>query len=420
MADDTPVTPTPAATPPENTGGAGGSWDEATPTEQFIHNAATAAVGAVKGAASMGKEILFPEGDTEVAKVKDIAKKLIIDPATKMEMKAQTAKTPAESLGYSIAEGLPVIGPYIADTSEQVGQQWGSGHRAAAAGTVVGNLLAAKAGEAVGETTKAVVEHPAVSEQLAKLGTHLNATTQTALTSMGEGVNQIATAQAPTGSPEAGFAKIGGKKVGVAPKSIATVPDNSQMVAQNRPAIAKDNLERAPEHGIQTTPDGNLILYHGTKAGNAIRTAGELKQGSYLAATPETAQQYAEGARGAGKPEVMRLEIPAGLVLGNGDYYSANEPVPYKPAAARQAAEPEKFASVGGKFVGKPPEPPAPPAASAAPEPYHPDLQKVADMYGLHQDPSKVANPAQDTARVIAQREAMKKGLGGLSNPGKK
>jgi hypothetical protein len=45
----------------------------------------------------------------------------------------------------------------------------------------------------------------------------------------------------------------------------------------------------------------------------------------------------------------------------------------------------EAFASVGGKFVGKSPEP-----AAAAPA-YHPDLQKLGDMYGVHQDPAKAA-----------------------------
>jgi len=48
----------------------------------------------------------------------------------------------------------------------------------------------------------------------------------------------------------------------------------------------------------------------------------------------------------------------------------------------------EKFTSAGGKFVGKTPEPAAPAAPS---KPYHPDLQKVADMYGVHQDPAQAA-----------------------------
>jgi len=110
---------------------------------------------------------------------------------------------------------------------------------------------------------------------------------------------------------------------------------NADAVARNRPEIATDNINRAKKLGIETTPEGNLVLYHGTKSGDVIRSSGNIKQGSYLAADEKTARQYAEGATGPeAKTEVMRVEVPAGTVLGNGNYFSANEEIPYKAAQA--------------------------------------------------------------------------------------
>lgn len=363
MADEIPVTPTaiPAAAPLANTGGATGSWDEPTPTERFIHSAATAAVAATKGAAGMAKEVLLPEGDTEVAKIKDIAKKLIIDPAAKMEMKAQTAKTPAESIGYSIAEGIPLIGPYAAEVAEQTGQQAGSGDVAGAAGTVVGNLLAAKAGEEVSETAKAGAKTLGVSEQLSKLGTHLNATAKTFAESAGEGARSALEAKAPEGSLEAGFVKLGGKKVrGATPK-----PAVEPAPLPPQPKLPEDGTYPA----IQTD-DGGLYFDRDFAGKTHVQFAKE--QGI--------------------PPE----RIVSGGWLKDGDYepsersdivrWSEQEKAKQRVAAKRQEPEPDKFAEAGGKLVGKAPEPAAPAA------PYHPDLQKVIDLPGVqvHTDPSQV------------------------------
>jgi hypothetical protein len=129
-------------------------------------------------------------------------------------------------------------------------------------------------------------------------------------------------------------------QVVIFPSSKEKLSLNPDAVARNRPEIAKDNISRAKKLGIETTPEGNLILYHGTKSGDVIRSSGSIKQGSYLAADEKTARQYAEGAAGPeAKTEVMRVEVPAGTVLGNGDYFSANEAIPYKAAQATRTPE---------------------------------------------------------------------------------
>jgi hypothetical protein len=73
------------------------------------------------GLYQMGKDVLFPEGTTESEKLKFLAHKYIIDPARIEEAKAQAAQTPLESVGHSIAEAIPVVGPWAANLGEQAG-----------------------------------------------------------------------------------------------------------------------------------------------------------------------------------------------------------------------------------------------------------------------------------------------------------
>lgn len=47
--------------------------------------------------------------------------KFVLGPAAQMKQKAQTAPTTAESLGYSAAEALPILGPWAAGLGEQAG-----------------------------------------------------------------------------------------------------------------------------------------------------------------------------------------------------------------------------------------------------------------------------------------------------------
>jgi hypothetical protein len=73
------------------------------------------------GLYQMGKDVLFPEGTTESEKLKFLAHKYIIDPARIEEAKAQSAQSPLESVGHSIAEAIPVVGPWAANLGEQAG-----------------------------------------------------------------------------------------------------------------------------------------------------------------------------------------------------------------------------------------------------------------------------------------------------------
>jgi hypothetical protein len=101
---------------------------------------------------------------------------------------------------------------------------------------------------------------------------------------------------------------------------------------RNRPSVAATNLELAKKEGLPITPDGKLILFHGTRSGDEIRHSRVINVGSYLAVSEKVAQDYAEGALGAGRAEVMKVEVSAGVVFpsgmgGQGRYFSANEPI---------------------------------------------------------------------------------------------
>ena len=69
----------------------------------------------------MGKDILFPQGNTESERLKFLANKYIFNPSDVEMQKAQTAKTPLESIGHSVAGAIPLVGPWAASLGEQAG-----------------------------------------------------------------------------------------------------------------------------------------------------------------------------------------------------------------------------------------------------------------------------------------------------------
>lgn len=72
-------------------------------------------------AAQMGKDVITePWVIPEVGK-ETLFKKYILNPADVEAQKAQTAKTPWESVGHSVAEALPMVGPWAASLGEQAG-----------------------------------------------------------------------------------------------------------------------------------------------------------------------------------------------------------------------------------------------------------------------------------------------------------
>jgi hypothetical protein len=107
-------------------------------------------------------------------------------------------------------------------------------------------------------------------------------------------------------------------------------PSNVNAVVRNRPEIADTNLRLAKDNGIEVTKDGYLVLYHGTRSENKIAHGGVLKVGTYLS-NRKTAEEFARAAQQAGRPTVMRLEVPPGAVMSSGGndavYFSLNEPL---------------------------------------------------------------------------------------------
>ncbi len=90
-----------------------------------------------------GKDVLFPQGNTEGQRLSFLAHKYVLDPADAENKKARTASSPTESIGHSAAAALPFIGPWAANLGEQAGTG-DVGGALARGGTQVAALEAAK------------------------------------------------------------------------------------------------------------------------------------------------------------------------------------------------------------------------------------------------------------------------------------
>jgi hypothetical protein len=73
------------------------------------------------GAYEAGKDVLFPQGNTEGERLSFLAHKYVLDPADAEREKARTAPTAAESMGHSAASAIPLVGPWAASLGEQAG-----------------------------------------------------------------------------------------------------------------------------------------------------------------------------------------------------------------------------------------------------------------------------------------------------------
>lgn len=123
------------------------------------------------------------------------------------------------------------------------------------------------------------------------------------------------------------------------PEELATCWTSIQ---NNRPYVAQGNLETAKELGFETTPDGKLVLYHGTISARQIMNSGALRAGSFLAADPLTAKRFSYAA--GRKPQVIRIEVDPSLGFLRGDgYFTANEPIPVTEAAIVKEASGENL-----------------------------------------------------------------------------
>ena len=120
-------------------------------SRNLASNVATGLKEYGKGIIGMGKEVLYPQGNTETERLKDIANKLVFQPADVEAQKARTAPTALESIGHSVASAIPVLGPWAASLGEQAGTSDVGG--AVARGGI--QMLAAKATPKILDTIKA-------------------------------------------------------------------------------------------------------------------------------------------------------------------------------------------------------------------------------------------------------------------------
>lgn len=111
------LSPPPPGTPP-------GQW----PPDVSLGGLAKGAWEGVKGVAgtpvALGKALAAPPTSPEESSIGPtgrLIKRVMFDPAAEMKEKAQHAKSPAESIGYSIAEAIPFVGPVAAKIGEKIG-----------------------------------------------------------------------------------------------------------------------------------------------------------------------------------------------------------------------------------------------------------------------------------------------------------
>jgi hypothetical protein len=107
-----------------------------------------------------GKDVLFPQGNTEAERLKYLGHKYIEAPAMAEEQKARNAKSPLESVGHSVASAIPIVGPWAASLGEQagsgdVGGAVAKGATQVAAAEALPKVLP-KVGEAIRDTPSTV------------------------------------------------------------------------------------------------------------------------------------------------------------------------------------------------------------------------------------------------------------------------
>ena len=105
-------------------------------------------------------------------------------------------------------------------------------------------------------------------------------------------------------------------------------PDNTDAIRRNRQAVREMTLRTAQEKGIQITPAGDLVLFHGTSPKNArlINATKRLNSGTYFASDEQTAKRFAGQATARGTPVVMKVTVDPSAVFA-GSYWSLNEAV---------------------------------------------------------------------------------------------
>lgn len=130
----------------------------------FLESAGAALADAAKGLVGAAESAIAPPktvGDriaTALGPPGLMLKRGIVDPAVEEAREAvehARAGDVSEALGHGLAAITPGAGPWAAQVGEKVGEQWGEGNYAGAAGTLAGNAAAGIAGEVLPKGLKA-------------------------------------------------------------------------------------------------------------------------------------------------------------------------------------------------------------------------------------------------------------------------
>jgi len=126
-------------------------------------------------------------------------------------------------------------------------------------------------------------------------------------------------------------------------------PFEGRKLSPQQQGMREDALTRAREQGAEITPEGNVVLYHGTDAARAPKEGDNWRVGSYFTTDEKTARQFANAGEGS-KPIVMRVEVPPEKVFAGKSkdaYWSLNEETPVKlssPSIPKEGGMPKREA----------------------------------------------------------------------------
>jgi hypothetical protein len=103
---------------------------------------------------------------------------------------------------------------------------------------------------------------------------------------------------------------------------------NIDAIRENRPRIREMSLEWAKEKGTEITPEGNLVLFHGTSPRNAklIERTRRINAGTYFDGNSDVARRFGCMTISRGNPVVLKAIVDPSAVTG-GSYWSLNEDV---------------------------------------------------------------------------------------------
>jgi len=95
--------------------------------------------------------------------------------------------------------------------------------------------------------------------------------------------------------------------------------------SEEKQSIIQDFIER---WNIPTTPDGKVILYHGTRSAPQIRQQGKFLKGTYFSPDPDYAQHAGgQNQKGRGKMVLMKIKVDP-MLVSPGIHWVAETDIP--------------------------------------------------------------------------------------------